>query len=85
MTTLYYIASSKPRGFQRPLSSLRAVFDFLRRVASSCGRVVLLWAKRHRDRQDALDYLSQDHRAAADMGATREELKAWAQEPFWLS
>lgn len=42
------------------------------------------WAKRHRDRQELLNLLDQDHRIARDMGATDHELRAWAQKPFWL-
>ena len=46
--------------------------------------VIRTWAKRHRDRQELLNLLDQDHRIARDMGTTEQELRAWAEKPFWL-
>lgn len=45
--------------------------------------LVRTWLKRHRRRQELLDYIAQDHRAAADMGTTRAEAEDWARRPFW--
>jgi hypothetical protein len=42
------------------------------------------WAARRRDRRELLDYLAQDHRAAADMKKTWQELESWARKPFWI-
>jgi uncharacterized protein YjiS (DUF1127 family) len=47
--------------------------------------VIRIWVERQRDRQELLNLLDQDHRIARDMGTTDQELKAWAQKPFWLS
>jgi hypothetical protein len=80
MTTVDYFVRSAPSVFQRFLSVAR----YGRRVAGRCLTVIRIWAKRHRDRQDILNLLAQDHRAAADMGTTSENLKTWAQKPFWL-
>jgi hypothetical protein len=84
MTTVEYVVRSAPSAFQRLLSWLTAVYESGRRVAGRCRSVIVMWARRHRDRQDLLNYLAQDHRAAADMGATPGDLKTWAQKPFWL-
>ena len=84
MTTVDYFVRSAPSAFQRLLSWLTAVSQCGRRVVGRCRNVIRIWLKRHRDRQDALNYLAQDHRAAADMGTTPGDLKTWAQKPFWL-
>jgi uncharacterized protein YjiS (DUF1127 family) len=41
------------------------------------------WLKRHQSRQELLNYIAQDHRAAADMGSTRAKAEDWARRPFW--
>jgi uncharacterized protein YjiS (DUF1127 family) len=38
---------------------------------------------RRRQRQDLLDYLASDYRAAADIGITSSEARAMSQQPFW--
>lgn len=45
--------------------------------------LVRTWLKRHRSRRELLNYIAQDHRAAADMGTTRTEAEGWARQPFW--
>ena len=45
--------------------------------------LVRTWLKRHQSRQELLNYIAQDHRAAADMGTTRAEAEDWARRPFW--
>ena len=45
--------------------------------------LVRTWLKRHQSRQELLDYIAQDHRAAADMGTTRADAEDWARRPFW--
>jgi hypothetical protein len=38
---------------------------------------------RHRQqRQELLDYLASDHRAAADLGVNANDARAWAERPF---
>ncbi|MFY9827735.1 MAG: hypothetical protein WAK69_03800 [Rhodoplanes sp.] len=55
--------------------------------ASAIGRracdLVRTWAKRADKRRELIDYVAQDHRAAADMGTTGADAKFWAQRPFW--
>jgi uncharacterized protein YjiS (DUF1127 family) len=59
----------------------------IKSVAVQAPRLVLAlvrtWWKRHQSRQELLDYIAQDHRAAADMGTTRAEAEDWARRPFW--
>jgi uncharacterized protein YjiS (DUF1127 family) len=42
-----------------------------------------IWLKRQRDRQELLDYLAMDHRAAKDIGIDRSNVREWAERPFW--
>jgi uncharacterized protein YjiS (DUF1127 family) len=46
--------------------------------------IIRIWVARHRDRQELLNLLDQDHRIAQDMGTTEHELRAWIRKPFWL-
>ena len=49
-------------------------------------RVIAGWRTyrmRRRHRQELLDYLASDHRAAADIGVTPYEAKLWSERPFW--
>lgn len=51
-----------------------------------CSRLIdtaRIWSKRRRDRQELLDYLALDHRAAADIGIDRSDAREWAHRPFW--
>jgi uncharacterized protein YjiS (DUF1127 family) len=41
------------------------------------------WLKRLRDRQELLNYLAIDHRAAKDIGIDRCNAREWAERPFW--
>lgn len=41
------------------------------------------WLKRRRERQELLDYLAMDHRAARDLGIDRSNAREWAERPFW--
>ena len=45
--------------------------------------LVRTWFKRRRSRRELLNYIAQDHRAAADMGTTRTDAEDWARRPFW--
>jgi uncharacterized protein YjiS (DUF1127 family) len=38
---------------------------------------------RRRQRQDLLNYLASDYRAAADIGVTNSEALGWSRRPFW--
>jgi uncharacterized protein YjiS (DUF1127 family) len=44
-------------------------------------------ARRHRERrrqrQELLNFLRRDHRAAADIGMTTYGARKWAERPFW--
>jgi hypothetical protein len=53
------------------------------RLAVRLNNLIRAWAKRHRARRELLDLLAQDHRTAADMRSTEEDLKDWARRPFW--
>ena len=59
----------------------------IKSVAVQAPRLLLAlvqtWWKRHQSRQELLNYIAQDHRAAADMGTTRAEAEDWARRPFW--
>ena len=39
--------------------------------------------KRRRQRCELLDYLTIDHRAAADLGVSANDARDWADRPFW--
>jgi uncharacterized protein YjiS (DUF1127 family) len=39
--------------------------------------------RRQRERQQLLDYMAIDHRAAADIGLKRHDALEWANRPFW--
>jgi len=41
------------------------------------------WITRQQQRQELLDYLSIDHRAAADLGISANDARDWAERPFW--
>ena len=59
----------------------------IKSVAVQAPRLLLAlvwtWWKRHQSRQELLNYIAQDHRAAADMGTTRADAEDWARRPFW--
>lgn len=63
------------RVFSR-LSSWRTLFN-------SIAMTVLTWHRRRQLRQELLDYLAMDHRAAADIGISRSSAREWAARPFW--
>jgi uncharacterized protein YjiS (DUF1127 family) len=48
--------------------------------AAQMGRT---WISRRRQRQELLDYMAIDHRAAADLGVTGNDARDWAERPFW--
>ena len=86
-----YIAASAPRTILREMGSPNATEEarqgFSRSLINRLNRlrsIIRIWAQRHRNRQDLLNLLDQDHRIARDMGSTEHELRAWAQKPFWL-
>jgi uncharacterized protein YjiS (DUF1127 family) len=64
-----------------------AFFPGINSAAVQAPRLLLAlirtWLKRHQSRQELLNYIAQDHRAAADMGTTRAEAEDWARRPFW--
>lgn len=41
------------------------------------------WHTRERERQQLLNYLAMDHRAASDIGIDRSDAREWARRPFW--
>jgi len=41
------------------------------------------WVKRRREREELLRYMTIDHRAASDLGISRESARDWAERPFW--
>ena len=42
-----------------------------------------IWLRRERERQELLDYLADDYRAAKDIGIDRSNAREWADRPFW--
>jgi uncharacterized protein YjiS (DUF1127 family) len=60
---------------RRPIS-WRVFFD-------GAIEMVKTWARRRRHRQELLDYITIDHRAAADMGISGTDTLDWAKRPFW--
>jgi len=79
--------ASAPRTILREMASPKATekanLGFDRSLIKRLRSVIRTWAKRHRDRQELLNLLEQDHRIARDMGSTDQDLRAWAQKPFW--
>jgi uncharacterized protein YjiS (DUF1127 family) len=43
----------------------------------------VVWRARRRQRQEFIDFLNSDHRAAADIGITRYEAQRYINELFW--
>ena len=82
------IAASAPRTILREMASPKATEKacqgFGRSLINRLRSIIRIWVKRHRDRQELLNLLEQDHRIARDMGSTNQDLRAWAQKPFWL-
>jgi uncharacterized protein YjiS (DUF1127 family) len=54
-----------------------------RAFCKSITDVPRIWLKRQQDRQELLDYLATDHRAAMDIGIDRSNAREWATRPFW--
>lgn len=83
--------------FTRPASIVAARRALLCRIGTSAqtllnvARQFVAWsrecvagcARRRRKRLELIDYLAWDHRAASDMGMTRDAAESWVQEPFW--
>ena len=80
--------AGKAAGTRLPRDFGVGAFPGINSVAVQAPRLLLAlvrtWLKRHQSRQELLDYIAQDHRAAADMGTTRAEAQDWARRPFWL-
>ena len=53
-------------------------------LANSVFDLMRTWRSRWRQRQELLDYLTYDHRAAADMGVAHTDARDWTGRPFWL-
>jgi uncharacterized protein YjiS (DUF1127 family) len=49
----------------------------------SADNMVRNWIKRRQQRQEFLDYMALDHRAAADIGLAANDARDWAERPFW--
>jgi uncharacterized protein YjiS (DUF1127 family) len=61
---------------QRRPFSWRAIFNaVVERARSGLAR--------RRQRLELLDYMANDHRAAADIGITSYEARNWSERPFW--
>ena len=83
------IAASPPQTILREVASPKATekanqgFDRSLILIKRLRSVIRIWAERHRDRQELLNLMDQDHRIARDMGSTDQDLRSWAQKPFW--
>jgi uncharacterized protein YjiS (DUF1127 family) len=82
------IAASAPRTILRemasPTATEKANQGFDRSLIKRLRSIIRIWAERHRDRQELLNLMDQDHRIARDIGTTDQELRAWARKPFWI-
>jgi len=54
-----------------------------RTIVSNAIDLVQSCIRRRRERQELLDYIASDHRAAADIGISAHDAHAWAKRPFW--
>jgi uncharacterized protein YjiS (DUF1127 family) len=54
-----------------------------RALFASVAGMMRIWARRRQQRRELLDFMTIDHRAAADMGVTVNDARDWAQRPFW--
>lgn len=73
----HYLDGSSVAAFaERPSFSWRT---FFKRVIDT----LRVWRTRERERQQLLDYLAMDHRAAGDIGLDRSNARDWARRPFW--
>jgi len=45
--------------------------------------LIRTWVQRRRQRHELHDYLTIDHRAAADIGIAANDACDWADRPFW--
>jgi uncharacterized protein YjiS (DUF1127 family) len=54
-----------------------------RALCKSVADVPRNWLRRERERQELLDYLADDFRAAKDIGIDRSDAREWAHRPFW--
>lgn len=54
-----------------------------RAFANGAVLMVQAWLTRRRQRQELLDYMAIDHRAAADIGVSANGARDWAKRPFW--
>ena len=75
MSCLVHNESAAAFAARRPYS-WRALFDRLTLFLRTCR-------ERQRQRQELLDFMASDHRAAADIGMTPYEARKWAERPFW--
>lgn len=83
MTKIEDFAPHTPGFLKNALNAVAIAVAFTGKLAKRSASIFGTWAQRHRDRQQVLDLLAQDHRTAADMGTTEEDLKAEAHKPFW--
>ena len=56
---------------------------FWRPSVRDLARMVSTWISRRQQRQELLDYVALDHRAAADLGVSANDARDWADRPFW--
>ncbi len=54
-----------------------------RALFAAVANLVRICRRRREQRQELLDYMASDHRAAADIGITGYEARNWSQRPFW--
>jgi len=54
-----------------------------RAFANSAAETVRTWMRRRRQRQELIDFMAIDYRAASDMGVTDNDARDWAERPFW--
>jgi uncharacterized protein YjiS (DUF1127 family) len=73
----HYLHSQSTTVFgERGLVPWRALF-------ASVAGMMRIWARRRQQRRELLDFMTIDHRAAADMGVAVNDAREWAYRPFW--
>jgi len=54
-----------------------------RSLFANVAGTMWMWVRRRQQRQELLDFMTIDHRAASDIGMTSNDARDWAQRPYW--
>jgi uncharacterized protein YjiS (DUF1127 family) len=67
---------------ERRSFSWRTLMRSAVRIFLALFRTVGAWRSRRRQRRELFEFLASDHRAAADIGITRDDAERWFDWPF---